>query len=264
MERIFGIPKLAFLKIGKYKYDKDLVCDYNDLPRPFHSIALITKGCGDFVCDKTIVSVNEGDIIFIPMHSTYMSQWSEDSESISIHFQFDVPTPFPNSYKYHVQKHCAGECTDVKKLFDKIYCEYELSKNVSFSVLSNFYGIMDIMYPKLIFQKILLSDERIEKAINYIELHYNENFSISFLAQYCNMSVSHFHLCIKKQLGCSAIEYKHKICIHHAQLMLEDNPEKSIEDISADLGFSSSIYFREIFKKITGKTPKGYRNSVME
>ena len=35
---------------------------------------------------------------------------------------------------------------------------------------------------------------------------------------------------------------------------------KSIEEISNEFGFDSPIYFRRVFKKLTGKTPTEYRN----
>jgi len=38
--------------------------------------------------------------------------------------------------------------------------------------------------------------------------------------------------------------------------------KKSIIEISNDLGFSSSQYFANTFKKITGFRPKDYRNAV--
>ncbi len=263
MKALSKIPVLSLLKVDEYPFPKGLICDFTEIPRPFHTLALITKGQGDFICGKTIVSVKEGDVIFIPMYSTYMSRWYEESISISIHFQFDIPTPFPYNYKYSIQKIHTLDYDEMKVLFEKICNVYREDSPIQFSAMSSFFDILDKVYPKLSFKKTDYTDDKIEKAVNYIELHYDEDFSIPDLAQLCNMSVSHFHLCIKKQLGCSAIEYKHRIGIHHAELMLINYPQLSIEEISTALGFNSSIYFREIFKKVTGSTPREYRKSVM-
>ena len=37
------------------------------------------------------------------------------------------------------------------------------------------------------------------------------------------------------------------------------DPHRSIESLSAEYGFESPVYFRRLFKSITGTTPTEYR-----
>ena len=41
------------------------------------------------------------------------------------------------------------------------------------------------------------------------------------------------------------------------------DPKKSIETLSAEYGFDSPVYFRRLFKSVTGVTPTEYRSRQM-
>lgn len=58
------------------------------------------------------------------------------------------------------------------------------------------------------------------------------------------------------------IEYKNNLCIKYAITQLASTEKKSIEEISAKIGFESSTYFRRVFKDITKRTPREYRQIV--
>ncbi len=257
---------LSFLKIGKYEHFPTTVCDFQNAPRPFYSIGFMAEGVGEYRFDNTAVRVKKGDIIFVPMSSTYISTWdkSDYSVMIGVHFQFDFPSPFPKHYSIPIQKISLGNYQELYASFENLCKEYDEQQPFQFSVLGLFYSILSKVYPCLEFTRNPRIDDRIKKAVEYIENYCTENISISQLADISNMSVSHFHACFKAQLGCSPIEYKHSVCIRHAELMLIENTKKSIEAISAELGFDSSIYFRKVFKKITGKTPREYRKTEIQ
>ena len=43
-----------------------------------------------------------------------------------------------------------------------------------------------------------------------------------------------------------------------------NDSDLSIENISEQVGFESAAYFRRVFKKVTGKSPREYRKTSME
>ena len=57
------------------------------------------------------------------------------------------------------------------------------------------------------------------------------------------------------------IEYKNRLCVQNAEKLLLTN-DLSIEEISEKMGFNSASYFRRIFRKYVGKSPREYKNSV--
>ncbi len=264
MEILCNTPIISFLKIVKYYFDKGLITDFSDVPRPFYTLCFIEDGEGEFTFENTSFPVNTGDMVFIPMNSTYISKWhnAPTTVCISIHFTFESPSPFPTHYHFPIQKISSNDYNRLNTHFNKMLDCYDENTLIPFSLLGMFYGIMGEIYSKLSFTRKNRLDERIKTAVAYIESHYNEDFSIDFLAELSTMSTSHFHACFKAQVGCSAIAYKHKVCIRNAELLLIEN-KYSVEQISSLLGFDSSIYFRKVFKKLTGKTPTEYQKSSL-
>ena len=95
-------------------------------------------------------------------------------------------------------------------------------------------------------------------CVEYIENNYNQNISINTLAKLCHCSESGFFKLFRKSTGVTPITYKHNIMIQHA-LDLLSHTTLSIEEVSSKTGFSSSNYFRTVFLKLTGTTPKELR-----
>lgn len=100
----------------------------------------------------------------------------------------------------------------------------------------------------------------IKPAVDYIEKHSNKDISVKSLAQMCALSESRFFVLFKKIMGCSPIAFRNNIRIRKAVNMLDS--EHTIEEIAANVGFSSAIYFRRIFKEIMGKLPSEYRKNL--
>ncbi len=259
------LSRLRFFKVEKYNFETSHNCDFSNIPRPHYCMGLIMKGSGVFTFKNKSVAVNEGDIIFVPVGSTYISSWKGDPEIryISVHFSFDLPDPITQNKITEIQKISVDDFLQMENDYITMYDNFDRNKALGFASLGSFYRIMSYVYPKLDFKAVKKSDDRISMATKYIEEHFKENYSVEFLAEFCNMSPSHFHTVFKQITGCSPVEYKHKTAIRQAELLLIEN-KYSIEEISEILGFNSSIYFREIFKKLTGKTPTEYRKMDIE
>ncbi len=249
---------LFFFSVTKYKYDGNHICDFREIPRPRYCMSAIFEGHGEFVFDTKSIVVQEGDIIFIPVGATYISKWfgSPNVVYISAHFSFAYNNLISNRKDFPIQKVRLENTTEVKK----IYLEMYNNRNKPFSVLSNFYKILNDIYYNLECAETPHIDSRIEKAIEYIKYHSKERLSIDNLSGLCNMSNSRFFSLFKESTGYSPIDYKNRICVRNAELLLIDEKHKSIDEISELAGFNSPEYFRYIFKKITKKTPTEYRN----
>ena len=62
-------------------------------------------------------------------------------------------------------------------------------------------------------------------------------------------------------MGINLIEYVNQQKIEEAKRLLRESTLKLYE-ISDMLGFNNSFYFSRVFKKVTGMTPKDYRNKT--
>ena len=82
--------------------------------------------------------------------------------------------------------------------------------------------------------------------------------SVKYFADKVCLSPNYFGDLIKKETGMSAQEYIQDKIIDLAKSMLLGS-EKTISEISYDLGFQYSQHFNRVFKKNTGLTPSAYR-----
>jgi AraC-type DNA-binding domain-containing proteins len=240
------------------------MCDFSTLPRPFFIFSLINSGNAVFKGKTGTISLKPGDVFFIPMGETYVSQWSGDGDinCSSVFFSFEPRNnPFKN-YKFTLQKTDVKNPDEIKKLFDCILNYNDNDDFLKFDIIGKFYFMCSMIFPLLSRSENIRDTFIMQKAISYIDTNYNRDISVKYLAGLCNLSESRFYHCFKEKMGISPVTYKNKVAVNYALQKLQYNHEKSIEEISAECGFSSSAYFRRVFKKATGKSPKQCRNMI--
>lgn len=102
--------------------------------------------------------------------------------------------------------------------------------------------------------------DMILKAKKYIDKHYNDqDICLHSVAEEVNVSPNHFSAVFSQECGFSFIEYLTGVRIEVAKKLLKTSDLKAL-DIAYEVGFNDPHYFSFIFKKITGLTPKEYRN----
>lgn len=82
--------------------------------------------------------------------------------------------------------------------------------------------------------------------------------SVAYFASALNLSANYFGDTVKKSTGKSAQEYIHMKIIDVAKVRTLDT-EKSLAEISYELGFKYPQHFTRLFKQKTGYTPQEYR-----
>lgn len=108
------------------------------------------------------------------------------------------------------------------------------------------------------FQKNHL-DNTIEKAQYYIEEKFTDAISVENLASIYGISTRHFVRRFKNATGYSPLQYLQRIRIEAAKHKLEKT-EKSISEITYQVGYQDLSSFRKLFRKNTGLSPGEYRN----
>nr|WP_245249313.1 AraC family transcriptional regulator [Vagococcus allomyrinae] len=99
------------------------------------------------------------------------------------------------------------------------------------------------------------------KSIRYLNEHLSESISLVELATYLNISQSYLSSIYNKYLNTSPIDYLIQIRIEQACRYLKMTDLK-IYEIAKKVGYQDPYYFSRIFKKITGFTPKNYRQQT--
>ncbi len=101
----------------------------------------------------------------------------------------------------------------------------------------------------------------VRKMIQYIHTNNMKKLSLDHIAKDIGISKSHMCALFKQETGKNIGEFIQEEKIRTAKDLLRFS-EYSIIDISNYLSFSSQCYFQNVFKKVTGMTPKQYRTKV--
>lgn len=99
----------------------------------------------------------------------------------------------------------------------------------------------------------------IDQAKQYIREHYAEPLSLEEVSSQAGFSSSYFSTLFRKETGKNFLEYLMDIRIEEAKKLLRQSGE-TIEQIGKDVGMNDYKRFSKTFKKITGISPKEYRN----
>lgn len=93
----------------------------------------------------------------------------------------------------------------------------------------------------------------------YIKEHIHERIYLQDIADTFGISPNYLSQIFKKNMEIGISEYITTQKITESKRLLRETNLK-IYEISDQLGFESSFYFSKVFKKITGVSPKDYRN----
>ncbi|MBA3845560.1 MAG: helix-turn-helix transcriptional regulator, partial [Planctomycetes bacterium] len=83
--------------------------------------------------------------------------------------------------------------------------------------------------------------------------------TLAEMAAWAGVSPGHLALRFKRVYGRTPLEHVTRLRIEEAARRLRDDPRDSVTDVALDLGFCSSQYFAEVFKRVQGVTPSAWR-----
>lgn len=100
---------------------------------------------------------------------------------------------------------------------------------------------------------------RINRVIDYINTHLDDELSVDRLSQVANFSRFHFHRQFTAYTGITVARLVLLMRLKRASFQLVFNPLASITDIAFDAGFASAESFSRAFKNELGQTPSAFR-----
>lgn len=218
----------------------------------FNYIAYMKKGKGKIVSKTRNIEFSEGDVFFIPKGYSYQSFWYGNSDIQFLSFGFDKLFT-EEKLEFEAQVICCDDNT--KNILASIKTQ---GGNLTCRDLSLFYGVLSDVLGKLEGSFESRNKLILDKIKNCIMQ--NPLLSLKEIAEKCNISLPYLYLLFKKNDSITPNEFRQRaLCEKAAQLLLVT--DKSVEEISSELGFSSSSYFRKILKKHLAKTPREIRNT---
>jgi AraC-like DNA-binding protein len=108
------------------------------------------------------------------------------------------------------------------------------------------------------FQRQQHALERLHPLFEHLKGNLGDSIQVQRAARICGMSESHFTSFFRRATGQSFMTYLNHCRIERAQALLMMT-DKSISDISQEMGFCDQSYFGTVFRKLVGMTPAAYR-----
>lgn len=219
-------------------------------------IGIILKGNGTYIYLNKKLTVNTGDVVFIPENIYCYSEWRGEPNIevvyISCFIHYDDFRYEPQII--HCDNNIKNDLLTISGLLSSDYIE-------CLKAYSLFYNVLQTILPQMSPSNIA-HNKTLQTAIEYITHNWNQNFSVSDVAKQCCISESTLYHLFQKELGQTPVRFLNSIKINIAIDYLE-NHNYSIATISQLVGFNSENHFRKVFFDFTGMTPLKYKKQII-
>lgn len=107
----------------------------------------------------------------------------------------------------------------------------------------------------------MIANETVNRAIAYILNNITRDISVDVVSRYCNFSRHHFSRIFKTTTGESIYEFIKRVKMEQSAFRLKVEKGRTITDIGADYGYSSSNY-SSAFKQHHDMSPAVFRRNI--
>ncbi|RIX51420.1 response regulator [Paenibacillus nanensis] len=107
-----------------------------------------------------------------------------------------------------------------------------------------------------------LEPDTMQQIKQYIMEHSHENISLDAIGKRVGLSPFYISKMFKEQLGINYIDFLTECRIEKAKKLMGD-PEKSLKEITFEVGYHDPNYFSKVFKKMSNVSPKEYRKTLL-
>ena len=243
----FGVKKVS---VNKIKYTAGAPFGFL-APR----IAYILSGECTMVSESgEVLNISPGDVWFVPKGKPYTSYWKSNGliEFYTMEFEADLI-----SFEY--KDFCVAKARGISTCFEML--AKRIDENDSIGALRYFYELLDVILP-LVKKGDNPKGASVTAALKYIHNNYSSPLMVEELAAICYMSASRFYTVFKQTVGLTPIEYKNRLKIARACMLIESG--FSLDEVCDTLNFSSPAFLRRLMKKHLGVTPKEIKNRHSE
>lgn len=256
--------------------------DYTPLqPDHYHNffeIFYLNSGSCRFLLKDTVYQLEKGDLIFIAPGELHHSHYYPGTtcEIITVYFKADyVDYAFlrkwlPENIHLNLHSFMGSIPTlyqeDFQALLNRMLSENTKIDEYSFALLACHlqelllllmrHSVMNEQEPQLLNSR----DADVLLATKYIYKNFQKSLTLEEVASIASLSPTYFSRKFKQVTGMGFKEYLNFVRLKHAQTALLTT-NNTITDIALEYGFNDSNYFKDLFKKFYGKSPREFRKN---
>lgn len=138
------------------------------------------------------------------------------------------------------------------------FCGHEVAITASKILMINMHQQPQTTFSIFQFQKEH-ADDAIAKVQQYMEKNYTKTITMKEMAGISNMSPRNLIRRFEQATSNTPLEYLQRFRIENAKKMLE-NKNYGIEQVAMKSGYEDMSFFRKIFKRHVGMTPREYKD----
>ncbi len=233
-----------------------------------YQLAICLRGKGIYEAEGKKYIISRGDMFFFSPFVAHEYYPTEKNWSI-IWLVFGGEN-VPNLLDYFsMEKVFAKTFDDAKllakvvRLCDSLFCEYNRNECHTFEHTVIMMRILETIstcrnIPGSADDEKADQCENVAVAIDFIKKNYYKFLTLDAMADFAEMSKSHFCREFKKAYGVTPIAYLNAYRLNAAKFLLSTTIE-TIDVIAKKTGFASASYFCAVFKKKEGISPIQYR-----
>lgn len=220
------------------------------------------------------IPLNSGDFLIVPAGHTHYTSYEGDipCERVIICCQKDsFPKEFVQNYP-EIPEMLENSCKATMNSKNRRQTEALIHQILQENQLPDLYSYESMRYLIIsllltikrfgIFAEFISNGKKYDKdiyaATEYIIENYSQALTLDGLATQVGLSPTYFSKKFHLSTGKTFKEYVNEIRMQQARQMLLTTDD-SITKIAISCGFSSSNYFKDIFRRATGISPRNYR-----
>lgn len=157
-----------------------------------------------------------------------------------------------------------GKNAELSQLLTLVYKEYSVEHAYQSAAIRALLSLLNIYICRIFaLTGELKHNAAVKKAAEFILKNFSSDITVEELADHVNLSKFHFSRLFKEITGLSPIVYLTRVRISRAIVLMEQT-DLTMTEISSACGFSSPNYFNRVFKAFTGSTPHKYKKLMYQ
>lgn len=221
--------------------------------RKSNSFNVRVKGAVQYCFEDKTVTVNEGEMIFLPKGSCYeykkISQ--EDTVVTIINVEGNFKEACPSYYS-------------IRDFYDAERLMYHFADLWEFGNQSQKYQCLSLMYGLLAYvsniDALQYRDKKrlylIDSAVEYLQRHiYDCDLKIDELHEMCGISHTYFRKIFIAKFGMSPKNYVLSKRIAYAKSIIDSGEFSTVKELALLVGYKDPLYFGKVFKQHYGISP---------
>ncbi|MBQ7776982.1 MAG: AraC family transcriptional regulator [Lachnospiraceae bacterium] len=244
----------------------------------FYEIFYLYSGSCHFLLKDSVYQLEHGDVVFIAPGELHHSHYDVGAtcEIVTIYFKDDY-VDYELFKKWlpkdlHTNFHSfMGSIPSLYQEDFHVLLNRMLSENVHIDEYSDSFLACHLQEILLLLMRHSVMNEKEPELLNsrdadillatkYIYKNFRQPLTLEEVSSVASLSPTYFSKKFKLVTGMGFKEYLNFVRLKHAQAALLTT-NNTITDIALEYGFNDSNYFKDLFKKVYGKSPREFRKN---